>query len=156
MTAEDFPLPDWATGRCSTWCVGAQLRTRDGRRIGNAVITRRIRQSPDESPVWVVVTDTGNELALVSSELDELFFDPEFTMNPDTAPGVRIRNPEAWTSAEKVVTFFLQERRELAAALFNLAHFCGASPLDGALDMERLARTWADRLYGEGEATGVG
>jgi hypothetical protein len=44
----------------------------------------------------------------------------------------------------------LPERQELAAVLLSLAHFCGASPLDGALDMEQLAHAWAERLRGGG------
>ena len=81
-------LPDWAIDRTDKYCVGAQLSTRDGRRVGNAVITHNHFPSP--SP-WEVVTDAGSSMRLNEAELHELYWPPQYIMAVDTSPGVRAR-----------------------------------------------------------------
>lgn len=44
------------------------LHTKDGRKIGNAIITGR------ESYYWEITTDYGNKIKLTSEEIDELFY----------------------------------------------------------------------------------
>ena len=88
--SDDFKLylPDWATGTTTSWCVGAQLRTKDGRRLGNAVIASY--RLGELSP-WEVVTDAGTTLRLDEAELDELFWPPSWVMDVATSPGIRAR-----------------------------------------------------------------
>jgi hypothetical protein len=81
-------LPDWATGTTTSWCVGAQLRTKDGRRLGNAVIAS---YHLGELSPWEVVTDAGTTLRLDEAELDELFWPPSWVMDAATSPGIRAR-----------------------------------------------------------------
>ncbi len=85
---DEWPLPDWAIDRTDKYCVGAQLPTRDGRRVGNAVITNN--HFPNPSP-WEVVTDAGGAMRLDEVELNELYWPPRFIMAVNTSPGVRAR-----------------------------------------------------------------
>jgi hypothetical protein len=80
----DF-LPFWAIGRTTTWCVGAQLATRDGRRCGNAVITSRI------DDLWEVTTDAGSVLRLLDEELTELFHPPLWLTSIPDSPALLAR-----------------------------------------------------------------
>lgn len=48
--------PEWATGFCDDWAVGAQLLTKDGRRVGNAVIA------------WVVDRGTHTDWTILTTE----------------------------------------------------------------------------------------
>jgi len=81
-----LPHPAWATGIASQWMeLGAQLCTKDGRRMGNAVVMSvEVR---DGRYFACILTDAGNELKLTETELAELFYHPEWKMNPATAPG---------------------------------------------------------------------
>lgn len=87
----DFPIPEWAIGRTSLpTIIGAQLRTKDGRKCGNAVTV--------DFPVLVhglilakVVTDAGTEMLLTENEIGELFYPPEFVMDVSTAPGMIVK-----------------------------------------------------------------
>jgi len=81
-------LPDWATGTTTAWCVGAQLCTKDGRRLGNAVIAS---YHQGELSPWEMVTDAGTTLRLNEAELDELFWPPSWVMNVASSPGIRAR-----------------------------------------------------------------
>ena len=57
---------------------GKQLATKDGRRNGNAIIIKKIREKncPIESHnFWIILTDFGNTAILSDSEISELFFD---------------------------------------------------------------------------------
>ena len=82
MIEEDttIPLPEWAAGLAKGELVmGAQLPTKDGRRIGNAHIV-----DIDETPygdMYTVLTDAGNYLALGGAEVGELFFPPRYVSN---------------------------------------------------------------------------
>jgi len=79
--------PPWATGGARGYLeVGAQLSTRDGRRIGNAVVLEVMPSCKGASArIW---TDAGNDLVLNEAELDELFHEPEWLMDPATSPGI--------------------------------------------------------------------
>lgn len=78
-------LPEWATGRTNEWTeVGAQLRTRDGRRCGNAIVEAQLDQ-----PACRVVTDIGTTMILNEAEIQELFHQPEFKLDVLRHPGVR-------------------------------------------------------------------
>ena len=52
-----YDLPHWATKLCTDGklCVGAQLPTRDGRKIGNAYIIE------DMGGVYNILTDAGTK-----------------------------------------------------------------------------------------------
>lgn len=87
----DFPLPEWAIARTSLLTtIGAQLRTKDGRRCGNAVTV----EFPIESHGLIlakVITDAGSEMLLTENELGELFYQPEYVMDISTAPGMIVK-----------------------------------------------------------------
>lgn len=81
------PLPQWATGLANGKVQpGAQLRTRDGRMMGNAVVTGE-RVSRYGKEFWPICTDAGSTVFLTDREVDELFWPPEWIMDPVTAPG---------------------------------------------------------------------
>ena len=97
----DFPLPDWAEatiqkGPDPYLVERAQLMTRDGRRMGNAVV-RKVEALTEL--VITAVTDMGNELVLTRSEAEELFFPPVYVMQP-WAVGVRLGKTAADPKAE--------------------------------------------------------
>lgn len=71
------PLPEWAEWSTDKFEVGAQLRTRDGRRVGNGCIIGT------EKDVFCVLTDMGSRIKLTMSELEELFYTPCYIMNVD-------------------------------------------------------------------------
>lgn len=83
--SDDFPAPHWAVGRTTDpMQVGAQLRTRDGRRVGNAVTAAVAeRTEPDGGAIAHVLTDVGTQLMLNRAELQELFYEPEWLMSTD-------------------------------------------------------------------------
>ena len=69
-------LPEWAERHSDgTYMeVGAQLLTKDGRAIGNAVV-KSVRKTK-----WGlmadIVTDKGNKSTMTKSELEERFYKP--------------------------------------------------------------------------------
>lgn len=79
--------PPWATGVARGYLeVGAQLCTRDGRRIGDAVVLQVMPTCKGTSArIW---TDACTDLVLNESELAELFHEPEWLMKPETSPGM--------------------------------------------------------------------
>lgn len=76
----DLLMPDWAVGTTDTWCLGAQLCTKDGRVVGNAVIVGE-RVNAYGRSFWPVVTDKGNSMRLTDGELDSMFHPPRWIMN---------------------------------------------------------------------------
>lgn len=105
---EAEPLPHWAESQIE-WgvngylCERAQLCTRDGRKIGNAVI---VKIEPLTEWVFTVITDAGNTLILNIEELQELFHPPKFIMH--RAPSC---DPVVWrwiNSNGDVVTNWLE------------------------------------------------
>lgn len=99
--AETFMGPDWSVGPAEkNMQVGAQLMTRDGRRVGNAVVARiqkldfsSLYKSTTGEPVLkevaTVVTDAGNVIACTAEELDQLFWPAVWIMDISTHPGIR-------------------------------------------------------------------
>lgn len=80
--------PAWLTGTTNDWtATGAQLCTKDGRAIGNAVMTGD-KETRGETTFYVIVTDVGTRLTLSEEELKSMFHEPRFTMNVETHPGV--------------------------------------------------------------------
>lgn len=93
-------LPDWAESYSpdGILCPGRQLCTKDGRRLGNAFITRELEPIPTLVlvAVWEVVTDAGNVMKMTAQEIRELFYVGDYIANLHTIPGLRnlIREPE--------------------------------------------------------------
>ena len=84
----DDMMPDWAIGTASELAPGAQLCTRDGRWVGNAVISGpKVLVHGHE--FWPVLTDAGTTLLLNDAEVTQLFWPPRWLMDPATAPGQR-------------------------------------------------------------------
>lgn len=67
-------LPEWAVDR--NWAgariIGAQLCTKDGRRVGNGFIADIGYMQGDL--IYTVITDMGNQMQLTVRELDELYW----------------------------------------------------------------------------------
>jgi hypothetical protein len=67
-------IPPWAVARAYGFLVeGAQLPTRDGRKIGNAHI---IYANSDPEGKYQILTDAGNIVHLSGSEVRTLFHSP--------------------------------------------------------------------------------
>lgn len=84
--ALEYPLlPEWAIGfaKGKYNTPGAQLCTRDGRRLGNAFI-----MSIDDN--YHVMTDIGNVLVLTENEVKEAFYPPRYYMDIVEATASRI------------------------------------------------------------------
>ena len=78
-------LPDWATGLNITKqpVVGAQLCTKDGRRVGNGFIADIQDHYKYGGSIYKVVTDKGNALLLTESELLEMYWVGDYICKPD-------------------------------------------------------------------------
>ncbi|MEW6166034.1 MAG: hypothetical protein AB1642_13330 [Pseudomonadota bacterium] len=88
MNHDDYPLPHWATGKTTDPMeIGAQLRTKDGRKCGNATTIGRAEKFG--LALAIVVTDAGSTMMLTREELNVLFHEPEYLMDPSTCPGLR-------------------------------------------------------------------
>ena len=84
--------PIWAIGRAdSSIALGAQLCTKDGRRIGNACVVASVENSDSVS----ILTDAGTRLVLNATEVDELFHPAIWLMDPATCPGAMVRGDAA-------------------------------------------------------------
>jgi hypothetical protein len=81
-------LPEWATGVSTTPVVGSQLCTRDGRRLGNAVLLDIEVYLDSRSMLFICVTDVGTKVTLKERELKEAFHPPRYVMDPNRHPGV--------------------------------------------------------------------
>lgn len=73
-------LPEWAVARAHGMLLeGAQLPTRDGRRMGNAHIIRIVPSTHDMPSLnYLILTDAGNTVVFSESEIREQFYPPEF------------------------------------------------------------------------------
>lgn len=69
--------PDWAVA-CARgqYVLGAQLPTRDGRKMGNAHIIYVHEGSENIQATFSILTDAGTEVRLTAGEVDELFHPP--------------------------------------------------------------------------------
>lgn len=85
---DDCRLPKWAIGTATELAPGAQLCTRDGRKVGNAVVSGP-KVSECGREYWPVLTDAGTTLRLSDAEVAELFWPPRWLMDPASAPGAR-------------------------------------------------------------------
>lgn len=78
-------LPHWADARLNGVPEQyAQLETRDGRKMGNGVVTDIINWQTGDGeviPVYVVLTDFGNYVPIAEPDLDRYFFPPRWRMN---------------------------------------------------------------------------
>lgn len=74
-------LPTWAVRHAVQGVLeaGAQLPTRDGRRMGNAHIVAVLASRLDLTrPYYSVLTDAGNSMILNSTEINEIFWPPAY------------------------------------------------------------------------------
>ena len=92
MSAGAVWLPDWAGKRSDGdyMEVGAQLSTRDGRRMGNAYVDS-LEQHEALGQLALIVTDIGNTSRMTIGELQEVFYPPEYVMRIDEARARRDR-----------------------------------------------------------------
>lgn len=103
MDMNDFPMPDWAIGRAGgMYLIGAQLPTRDGRRMGNAHIVDTL-VPPEDSVLagrqqYRILTDAGTELVLTAQELEECFHPPEWVSDVKEVQRKFSRTPWLFTS----------------------------------------------------------
>lgn len=73
--------PEWATDYANGEYVKyAQLCTRDGRRIGNGVIFKIEEDEKHKYAKYTIITDIGTRCVFTHSELDELFYPPQYIM----------------------------------------------------------------------------
>lgn len=74
------PKPDWASASAipGTVEVKTVLNTRDGRRIGNAVVADVVYDVVTTEVNFLVATDAGNVLTLNPQEIQELFHEPKW------------------------------------------------------------------------------
>lgn len=81
-------LPEWAVGLADgNLLVGAQLPTRDGRRMGNAhivaIIDKTYASLMKPVTVYLVLTDAGNSMVMLDTEVHEAFYPPKYVSNVD-------------------------------------------------------------------------
>lgn len=85
-TTDDEP-PPWACGRADDYMdVGAVLPTRDGRVMGNATVTRRMRHAAMGGAFVVVLTDAGSRALMTRRELEAQFWPPVWRRDVRWAP----------------------------------------------------------------------
>ena len=107
MTGEDYDeqfkrevLPDWAEryDPSGTLELHRQLCTKDGRRLGNAFITKigmtmSIADFKPE-PCYTVLTDAGSKVRMIESEIRDAFYIGEYIAKSYTIPGLRNRKTD--------------------------------------------------------------
>lgn len=108
MTDEDYDeqfkrevLPEWADryDPSGTLELHRQLCTKDGRRLGNAFITKigfTLASIADFKPeaCYTVLTDAGSEIRMIESEIHEYFYIGEYISKAYTIPGLRNRKTD--------------------------------------------------------------
>lgn len=82
LTLDDYPMPDWAESLNLDLkpVERAQLCTKDGRRVGNARITKV--ETIGEKIYYHVRTDIGNEMILTPSELNLMYWVGMYVLKP--------------------------------------------------------------------------
>lgn len=102
MTGEEYDeqfkrevLPDWAEryDPSGSLELHRQLCTKDGRRLGNAFITKigttmSIADFKPE-PCYTVLTDAGSKVRMIESEIRDAFYIGEYIAKSYTIPGLR-------------------------------------------------------------------
>lgn len=73
-------LPDWAISRARGQLVeGAQLPTKDGRRMGNAHILKIVPGIAGVPSLnYLILTDAGNTIVMSENEIEAQFYPPEY------------------------------------------------------------------------------
>ena len=108
MTDQDYDeqfkrevLPEWAEryDPSGTLELHRQLCTKDGRRLGNAFITKigfTLASIADfkPEPCYTVLTDAGSEVRMIESEIHEYFYIGEYISKAYTIPGLRNRKTD--------------------------------------------------------------
>ena len=108
MTDEEYDeqfkrkvLPKWAEryDPSGTLELHRQLCTKDGRRLGNAFITKigfTLASIADfkPEPCYTVLTDAGSEVRMIESEIHEYFYIGEYISKAYTIPGLRNRKTD--------------------------------------------------------------
>lgn len=108
MTDEEYDeqfkrevLPEWAEryDPSGTLELHRQLCTKDGRRLGNAFITKigfTLASIADfkPEPCYTVLTDAGSEVRMIESEIHEYFYIGEYISKAYTIPGLRNRKTD--------------------------------------------------------------
>lgn len=99
-------LPPWAIGKANGFGdIGAQLCTKDGRRMGNAVVVGT--KTAINMEAMVIITDAGNMLTLTERELQESFYEPTWLLDVDKHPGVqRHRNAQPHRKGDRIPLTF--------------------------------------------------
>lgn len=84
VNLEDM-LPPWAKALAhGELVVGAQLPTRDGRRMGNAhIVDIGNTNTPNGKRVHLVLTDAGNTMLMFADEIQEAFYPPKYVSDVD-------------------------------------------------------------------------
>lgn len=83
-------LPFWAERKAyGQLDRGAQLCTRDGRRIGNAWLMGSRKMEEPARTVYMIYTDIGTKLLLSDREIGELFYPPSWIGNQEALNEVR-------------------------------------------------------------------
>lgn len=102
MTGEEYDeqfkrevLPDWAEryDPSGTLELHRQLCTKDGRRLGNAFITKigKTMSIADfkPEPCYTVLTDAGLKVRMIESEIRDAFYIGDYIAKSYTIPGLR-------------------------------------------------------------------
>lgn len=101
--------PKWAIRAATGFEKGAQLCTKDGRRIGNGVVSGN-KISRLGYLMWPVLTDAGHILYMSDAELEDMFHPPQWVMDVQTAPG---QASLKWVDSNP----FSEEHRQIINAL---------------------------------------
>ena len=151
-TPQQEPRPSWATGTTTTLAPGAQLCTKDGRKIGNAVITGEAVEHISGRFVWPVTTDAGTTLYLNDSEIDELFWPPQWLMDPATAPGeikahLQSLSKDQVALADAAVGEIMDQAQVYASSWSLVGgRFDGGNGIENANDEKSILRTMVTSL----------
>lgn len=62
--------------------VNDKLYTKDGRKIGNAIVTK-IRDHKDLGTLYLAITDYGNSCLLTLDEIETLFYTEQKELSPE-------------------------------------------------------------------------
>ena len=86
--------PEWIKGRVESGRIvlGAQLPTKDGRRIGNAVVyalSGMIDLNGEEHHVYEIITDAGSSVKMIEKEIADAFYPSEWIIDINTHAGVQ-------------------------------------------------------------------
>lgn len=94
LDSESSLWPEWVKGRIEDGKIvlGAQLPTKDGRRIGNAVVyalSGTLELNGESHYVYEIITDAGSSVKMLEEEIAEAFYPPEWIIDINTHAGVQ-------------------------------------------------------------------